>query len=254
MKAILFLLLIFQLHCTLRNNTNFWQKQLGILDMHFQAYSGFEEINWYYPAGQSKMFYQLFGAWGRDVNATDNRLPLIIWLQGGPGSSSQFGAFQEVGPVKINKGVPQNSSNPWNLLGHLLFIDQPLNVGFSFNGDRRAVKNQVTSAYQAADHLINFLDNFYKQWPALRASPLYITGESYAGHYIPAFANKLLSNQTFIDTNGVTLAGIAIGDGWTDPINQINFYDSFLYSVGIVSNKFRDVCTWFQTNAIVNIY
>ena len=52
----------------------------------------------------------------------------------------------------------------------------------------------------------------------------------------------------------VTLKGIGIGDGWTDPINQVNFYDSYLWSVGIVSNKFRDVCTWYQTKAIMSIY
>jgi vitellogenic carboxypeptidase-like protein len=61
-------------------------------------------------------------------------------------------------------------------------------------------------------------------------------------------------NSTFKTANKVKLEGIAIGDGWTDPINQINYYDSYLYSAGIVSNKFRDVCTWFQTNAIVQIY
>lgn len=27
-----------------------------------------------------------------------------------------------------------------------------------------------------------------------------------------------------------------------------------LWSVGVVANKFRDTCTWFQTNAIINIY
>lgn len=52
----------------------------------------------------------------------------------------------------------------------------------------------------------------------------------------------------------VNLRGIAIGDGWTDPINQVNFYDSYLWSVGVVSNKFRDVCTWYQKQAIMSIY
>jgi vitellogenic carboxypeptidase-like protein len=51
----------------------------------------------------------------------------------------------------------------------------------------------------------------------------------------------------------MTLAGISIGDGWTDPMNQVNFYDSYLWSVGVVESKFRDVCTWFQTNAMINI-
>lgn len=52
---------------------------------------------------------------------------------------------------------------------------------------------------------------------------------------------------------GIKFEGVAIGDGWTDPYNQINFYDSYLYSVGIVSNKFRDTMTWFQTKAIQHI-
>jgi carboxypeptidase C (cathepsin A) len=88
----------------------------------------------------------------------------------------------------------------------------------------------------------------------LRDCPLYITGESFAGHYVPAFARTIISNATFLAETNVKLKGIAIGDGWTDPINQINFYDSMLYSAGIVSNKYRDAATWFQTQGILNIY
>lgn len=121
------------------------------------------------------MFYQLFGAMGYQVNVSNPIVPLIIWLQGGPGSSSQFGAFTEMGPIRIENGVPKEFTFPWNVFGHMLFIDQPLNVGFSYNGDRKATK-QVGSANEAALHLCNFLRNFYRQWPALRDSPLYITG------------------------------------------------------------------------------
>lgn len=56
-----------------------------------------------------------------------------------------------------------------------------------------------------------------------------------------------------MNLTGIVLEGIAIGDGWTDPVHQINFYDSYLYSVGVVSNKFRDTSTWFQTQAIHHI-
>jgi len=92
--------------------------------------------------------------------------------------------------------------------------------------------------------------NFYKEWPALKKNPLFITGESFAGHYIPAFARTILMNKT---NNSINLMGAAIGDGWTDPANQINYYDSLLYSAGIVSNKFRDAFTWFQTQGLINI-
>ena len=134
----------------------------------------------------------------------------------------------------------------------MLFIDQPLNVGFSYSGNRTG-KAQVSSANEAARHLVNFMVNFYKTWPKLLENPLYITGESFAGHYIPAFAREIITNTTLKEVLKINLKGVAIGDGWTDPPNQFNFYDSLLYSAGIASNKFRDVCTWFQTQGIVNL-
>jgi carboxypeptidase C (cathepsin A) len=75
----------------------------------------------------------------------------------------------------------------------MLFIDQPLNVGFSFSGNRTG-KAQVSTAEEAGQHLLNFMHNFYNEWPLLRQNPLYITGESFAGHYIPAFAQNILTN------------------------------------------------------------
>lgn len=198
------------------------------------------------------MHYQLFGAVGANLNDSST-IPLMIWLNGGPGSSSLFGAFTENGPIRILENKTSLFQYSWNFFGHMLFIDQPLNVGFSYYGDRSGAK-QVASANEGASHLLNFLYNFYREWPKLASSPLYITGESFAGHYIPAFARTIIQNTTFKAATKVVLKGVAIGDGWVDPINQFNYYDSLLYSVGIVSNKFRDVCTWFQTQGMINIY
>lgn len=50
------------------------------------------------------MYYSLFGAYGHNVTVPDERVPLMIWLQGGPGASSQFGAFTEIGPIKVANG------------------------------------------------------------------------------------------------------------------------------------------------------
>jgi carboxypeptidase C (cathepsin A) len=63
---------------------------------------------------------------------------------------------------------------------------------------------------------------------------VFITGESFAGHYIPVLAERILNNQTFLRETGMKLVGVSIGDGWTDPITQINYYDSYLWSVGVV--------------------
>ena len=44
-----------------------------------------------------------------------------------------------------------------------------------------------------------------------------------------------------------------LGDGWVDPLNQVNHYDSYLWSAGIADRNVRDLCTWFQNNAMINI-
>lgn len=120
------------------------------------------------------MYYSLFGAFRHDV-FSDEVVPLIIWLQGGPGSGSQFGAFTEIGPIRIKDGKPYLFEYPWNSFGNLLFIDSPLNAGFSKNGDRHG-KTQVSYTTTATNHLLNFLVNFYNEFPKLKKAPLYIAG------------------------------------------------------------------------------
>ena len=194
------------------------------------------------------MYYSMWSAYLHDPTIPDPNVPLMIWLQGGPGASSQFGAFNELGPIKIQEGKAKTNPYGWNLMGHLVFIDQPLDVGFSHIYDTS--KPHISSARTAAEHLLNFLDNFYKTWPALKSSPLYLTGESFAGHYLPAFGSRIVNNQTFLQSNGIQLKGVAIGDGWTDPVNQVNYYDSYLFSTGIVARKFREYANWYQVQAL----
>lgn len=195
------------------------------------------------------MFYQLFGAMDSKPTDKNTSIPLFIWLQGGPGVSS----YTELGPIRVAEGKPKLASYPWNMFGHYLFIDQPLNVGFSYYGERHGEK-QVSDTTQAVKHLLNFLSNFYRTWPNLQESPLYITGESFAGHFIPVLAKEILQNATFRAESKINLKGLIVGDGFTDPINQINYFDSLLYSAGIISNKFRDVLTWLQKSSIIKMY
>lgn len=126
----------------------------------FMHNQGYQSINWYYPNQSAQLFYQLFAAYSINPIIPSDSTPLIIWLQGGPGSSSELGAFTELGPIRINNGVPELFENSWNKHGHLLFIDSPLNAGFSFYGEREG-KEQVSTTEESTDHLMNFLYNFY---------------------------------------------------------------------------------------------
>ncbi len=74
------------------------------------------------------------------VEARDNPdvSPLTIWLSGGPGTSSMFGLFNEMGPcevVQLSDGTYGTQANlwGWDRSSNMLFIDQPNEVGFSYD-------------------------------------------------------------------------------------------------------------------------
>lgn len=59
----------------------------------------------------------------------------------------------------------------------------------------------------------------------------YFAGESYAGQYIPYFADAVLKAPSL---PAFPLRGIAIGNGWIDPREQYRGYVDFAYLHGLV--------------------
>jgi len=49
------------------------------------------------------------------------------------------------------------------------------------------------------------------------------------------------------------LKGVILGGAWVDPLSQTNNYESFLNSVGAVSNEFRDTMAFMQNEALIRI-
>lgn len=156
--------LIIPTHTSIVETTEFFSKETKTA-LYYQTFSGYEDIDWYYPKGSASMYYSLwgqaFGEW------EDKEIPLIIWLQGGPGAPSQFGCFNEIGPIYLEgkKGnfMPNENVWAWNYFGHILCIDQPLGVGFSFNNNTQKINN----TNDAASQLVNFLSNFFAHNPKL---------------------------------------------------------------------------------------
>lgn len=153
-------------------------------------------------------------------SATPNVEPLVLWLTGGPGCSSILALFVENGPCRPTKkdadgrwGVARNPSS-WNEAANVLWVDQPVGVGYSSPG---VPSEQVETERQVADRMLDFMLNFYRKFPQYLHVPLFVTGESYGGHYVPAVASRMLQWQH----RGVgSLAGIAIGNGMVDAVLQ----------------------------------
>jgi len=92
----------------------------------------------------------------------------------------------------------------------LLYVDQPIGTGFSNSG----IGHDVTNEDEVARNMVDFLTGFLEQNPSFVDRDIYITGESYAGHYIPAIGYHILKEQSDLRLN---LKGLAIGNGLVDP-------------------------------------
>jgi cathepsin A (carboxypeptidase C) len=76
-----------------------------------------------------------------------------------------------------------------------------------------------------------------QKYPEYKHRELYITGESFAGHYIPAIANFIHYNPHHY----LNLQGLAIGNGWVDPFYQFTSYPNFAAENGLISIGHRYV-------------
>lgn len=141
------------------------------------------------------------------------------------------------GPYELTadlKPVPRNVT--WNAHYRMLFIDNPVGAGFSYTSTGQYCSNTKDCV---AANLYTLLTQFYTMFDELQTVPLFITGESYGGHYVPAIGAHIVK-QNLADPPPVLhlpLAGVAVGDGWVDPAVQIAAYPSMMFGMGLISEK-----------------
>jgi len=141
--------------------------------------------------------------------------PVLLWLNGGPGCSSMGGLFMELGPSSVNaKGETKYNPSSWNANASVIFLDQPVNTGFSYSS------NKVSSTVAAGKDIYALLTLFFETFPEYAKQDFHISGESYAGHYIPIFASEILSHKK----RNINLKSVLIGNGLTDGLTQYEYY------------------------------
>lgn len=168
-------------------------------------------------ADGSNMFYWLF-----DSESAPETDPLVIWLTGGPGCSSELAVFMENGPYRIDYWQDMKLNEyTWSKKANMLFVDNPIGTGFSTSANPSMTdksEKQVVADFHA------FLSKFLQENPQFEGRNFFVAGESYAGHYIPGIAQDLVKNGSDINAN---LKGIAIGNGWVDPYLQYPAQNDF---------------------------
>ncbi|KAL0384184.1 UNVERIFIED_CONTAM: Serine carboxypeptidase II-3 [Sesamum radiatum] len=147
----------------------------GQPQVSFSQYSGYVTVD---PVAGRALFY-----WFTESEDSPNK-PLVLWLNGGPGCSSiGSGAMTELGPFRVNpdgKTLWYNK-NGWNTVANILFLESPAGVGFSYSNTS---SDYVTGDTRTAADSYTFLLNWLERFPEYKTRDFYITGESYAGHYI----------------------------------------------------------------------
>ncbi|MDY6855851.1 MAG: hypothetical protein SWO11_14315 [Thermodesulfobacteriota bacterium] len=163
--------------------------------------------------------------------------PLLIWLNGGPGASSMAGCLLENSPYLIQAneaGTVAENPYAWNKETHIMYWDNP-----------------VDSEDELSDQFYEALQVFFKTFPVYRSCPLFITGESYGGKYIPAISEKIMErNQELRDKKDeakiINLKGLAIGNPWMDPVLQTKMRLEVGFSLGFLDTK--------QYNTLIDQY
>jgi carboxypeptidase C (cathepsin A) len=194
--------------------------------------------------------------------------PVGVYLAGGPGEASSYAALNsESGPCVVNHEGTNTTINPWSFNSdvNMLYIDQPMEVGFSFssltNGTYNSTSYLVTpnngtstppspgqgifsdqststtanSTVASARGLWVFLEHWLSSFPGYETSSKEISfwGNSYGGFYVPEVAAtvskglKQLPASHRLKNKDLKVYAIGITNGCIDFYYQIEGFPEY---------------------------
>ncbi|XP_004698081.1 lysosomal protective protein isoform X2 [Echinops telfairi] len=185
----------------------------------FRQYSGYLR-----GSGSKHLHY-----WFVEAQKDPENSPVVLWLNGGPGCSSLDGLLTEHGPFLIQPDGTTLEYNPysWNLVANMLYLESPAGVGFSYSDD----KHYVTNDTEVAQSNYEALKDFFCLFPEYKNNELFLTGESYAGVYIPSLAVLVMQDPS------MNLQGLAVGNGLSSYEQNDNSLVYFAYYHGLLGNR-----------------
>ncbi|KMT19451.1 hypothetical protein BVRB_1g010810 [Beta vulgaris subsp. vulgaris] len=195
----------------------------------FKQFAGYIDVD--VKAGRSLFYYFV------EAKNDPHSKPLTLWLNGGPGCSSMGGgAFTELGPFFPSgdgRGLRRNSMS-WNKASNLLFVESPAGVGWSYSNTS---SDYNTGDAASAKDMLTFLVNWFEKFPEFKSRDLFLTGESYAGHYIPQLAVAVLDHNAHSRASKMKLKGVAIGNPLLKLDRDVPATYEYFWSHGMISDE-----------------
>lgn len=179
------------------------------LTVKFKQFSGYLSV----PGGTGALTKHLHYWYVESMSnpATD---PVSFWTNGGPGCSGLLGGFTEQGPFRPTAdGKLKLNDYAWNQRSNMIFFEAPAGVGFSYSDDTNDYR---TGDDQTATDNYLMIQAFFARFPDLLKNDLYITSESYGGHYLPTLAKKIVDENALGSTPILNFKGFAVGNPFTD--------------------------------------
>jgi len=174
---------------------------------NFNQFSGYLNLD----GTKKNIHYWLVEAENDPQNA-----PLVFWTNGGPGCSGLIGFMTEQGPFRPDAdGNLEPNPYAWNKNANMVFLEQPVGVGFSYSDNKDDYK--IGDDQAAQDNLATILAFFIK-YPHFNHTALYITSESYGGHYMPTWADAIMkfNDAQEYTQHRINFKGFAVGNPYTD--------------------------------------
>ncbi|XP_044733532.1 venom serine carboxypeptidase-like [Chrysoperla carnea] len=200
-------------------------KKLALVNLkdaeNITSYAGLFTVNKTYD---SVLFHWYFVSENDPENA-----PVLLWLNGGPGASSLLGCLQENGPFEVTSDLNIKFREfYWTKNHHVVYIESPVHTGYSTTATEDGM---AKSLEEVSENLHKALLQFFEMFPNLKTHDFFITGESFAGKWIPSLGHQILSKKQIKNFKGV-----AIGNGITDSIQGFGIGD-YLYQQGFIDDE-----------------
>lgn len=216
------------------------------LTLTFNQFSGYLDVPG--TSGQNTKHLHYWFVESMDKPATD---PVGLWTNGGPGCSGLLGFLTEQGPFRPNKDMSLSLNEfAWNKVSNMIFVESPAGVGFSYSDDKADL---TTGDNQTAIDNYNLLQSFFTRFPEYRSNDLYISSESYGGHYMPTLAKQIVDSNANTENPKLNFKGFAVGNPYTHPYSGTPAMIDTLWGHQLVAKPIYDEyvrsCTKDKTSA-----
>ncbi|KAM3304878.1 hypothetical protein P3S67_011744 [Capsicum chacoense] len=114
-----------------------------------------------------------------------------------------------------------------------IFLDQPVNTGFSYATNSAAYKY---TDVQACKYVYEFLRKWLSDHPQFISNPFYISGNSYSGMTIPVIAQFISNGNTVGKEPLINLQGYLLGNPLTFS-QESNYHIPFCLGMGLIPDE-----------------